>query len=242
MAMLLLSDEISELKRKKAYYYKNIILEGVSCYENIEVSSGGNSLILKKGQAKEVEGQEEYVIITREIGLYNYGTLQTKINVMFCDNGYMLLELKYGGCLFRKGKDIINVTVGVDVSYVDMGQVVWLSADNLHSGTKYFSNFQGVHTQDFNYSFTVTGGIVDGSPVMDIKHNKNETLDISFGYITSLELEQINKQNEEDGYYTDYNKLSEEYGDVYYEDSIYYEDDEDWDGDLEEDLDYEDFY
>lgn len=175
------------INRKKCHGYKHIKFdEGVETGSVITMETEDDTLLIKATGEQPVVGTQ-YTFLTREFGLYG-GDLTAKVSIIFCDDGLMLVTLKEGSILITHEDQILQPAVGGDTYppvYTD--EILWVNADTLLSGKKYFGDdLQQVHWQDFEYVFTLSGGIKNGLRSFKCKHHYAEYIDLSLGYIDEM--------------------------------------------------------
>lgn len=176
-----------EFSRHRAHGYKTIALaEGVSGADAVSVSEDGDKLIFEK--ADYIEGEDEaYIIACKSFGLVSRN-LDTKISVVFCDDGDMIVTLYGGAILIEIDGKLIMPSVGIsesDIPAVDMDGVYWVTAEHLLGYGKYMG-MKGRYMHDFEFVFVLAGELAPTS-AFKIKHVAEETVDISGGYIAQLE-------------------------------------------------------
>lgn len=185
--------------RSSCHGYKVLkIAEEVEMASPLEfVTENENELVLRV--AEESDDNAEYTFICDEFGLYDYknkGGMSAKVSVIFCDDGKMLVTLHQGTLILNYEDNLIQPVVGVeDCPRVVADDIYWVNADILLSNKAYFGDtIRQVHTQDFEYMFTLSGGKTNGCSSFKLKCHRDEYIDLSLGHVAIMEEEEKKKE------------------------------------------------
>lgn len=175
------------LSRSKSHGYKYLkFSDEVETGSVIKLETEDDNLAVKVTGEQPVNGTY-YTFLTKEFGVYGKD-IKALVSVIFCDNDWMLVTLKEGTILINHEDQILQPAVGEDAYppvYAD--EIVWINAETLLSYKNYMKDeLQKGHWQDFEYTYTVAGGIKGGLQSTTIKHHETESIDLSLGYIDEL--------------------------------------------------------
>ena len=179
----------NEFSRKRAMGHKCIMLdkEVVSC-GNIQVVTEGTNLVVKP--TEKVEGDiEAYTFMCKEFGLVDYDA-ETKISVVFCDNGWMMVTLLAGSLIMYIDGQLLMPAVGEpSTKTVVKDDIYWVNEEQLLGYGKYMSEFKERYMYDYEYVFKLSGHIINGMSSFKLFLQPDEDIDLSLGYIARLEQE-----------------------------------------------------
>lgn len=175
------------IDRSKCHGYKHLkFADEVETGSVITMETDEDNLFVKATDEQPVQGTQ-YTFLTKEFGVYGKD-IKAKISVIFCDDDLMLVTLKEGTILINYEDQILQPSVDA-VTYppVYTDEIVWINAETLLSYRSYVKDeLMKVHWQDFEYTYTVAGGIKGGLSATTIKHHEDEAVDLSLGYIEEL--------------------------------------------------------
>ena len=181
--------------RSRAKGYQNLVFdEAVEMFSAIEVVTEGNNL---KVNAVEHNPNEEdhYVILCKEFGLVGYKEkFWAGINVLYLDNGYMLITLYDGGLIIKmEGEDgkveLQMPLVGTETHpAVHEEDIEWFDEERMLSYTLASSDpLVKRFPYDYEFDYSMRGGKVGGMCSMEFKVNSDNYSDISLGAIAAYE-------------------------------------------------------
>lgn len=185
-----LADEgfIRDITRCRAKGHSGIrVAEDVGVMDTVQMRTDGTSLVVEKA---EPDGTDEiYTVLCKEFGLVGYAQkLSSKISVIFCDGGWMLVTLHSGGIVVNlDGKPMLPTVGDFPVSSVSDDDILWLNADCLLGYRKFFDNVKSMFPYDFEFMFTVSGGNINSCANMHVSLVKDEDIDISLGHVAQWE-------------------------------------------------------
>lgn len=228
------------LERHASHGYKKIkVSKDLGIGNLINFRTEGDCLVLDKMDGSIDISKDAITFICKSFGVS--GDIKSKISVIFCDDGNMVVTLYEGMlCIEHEGKVITPVAGDVDVTSFNMGGVYWVTEDTLLSLKQYFgTELQGRYTQDFEYVFTVCGGIKGGCTNWSNKCHKDEYKDLSLGFIAEAEEKIIRKkrQNEVETMNKLWSNIVD--GDIGMQFDEDYDDDEEYEEDEDEFVDDE---
>lgn len=188
------------LTRSKSHGYKTLkIGSDVEMASPIDfVTENDNELVL---HAIEEEPEKlQYTFLCEEFGLYGYKPkkgVSAKVSIIFCDDGKMLVTLLEGSLILKYNEDLIQPIVGDDkYPGVVADEVLWVNADMLLSHKQYFGDkIRQVHTQDFQYVFTLSGGKPSEGTSFILRRHTDEYVDLSLGHVAVMEDEERKKES-----------------------------------------------
>ena len=184
-----------EIPRSRAYGYKRVVVDdNVEMAMPFQFTTRGTDLAVMASGADENEA-ECYTVLCQEFGLvgYNQG-FKSKVSVIFCDNGWMLVTLYHGGLVMNLDGQLMMPTVGEDVvaPKVVQDNILWVDADKLLGYSKYLGT-KGYFMYDHEFMLELSGDNSKGMGTFIFRNFDDETIDISLGYVAKYEQEQIKK-------------------------------------------------
>lgn len=185
-----------EIPRTRAKGYKQVIvseeLEMAAPYQFI---TEGNSLVAVPAEAAD-GGEECFTLLCREFGLVGWSTgLRSKVSVIFCDNGWMLVTLYKGGFVLNLDGQLMMPTVGIDTAppKVVQDNIMWVDADKLLGYSKYLGD-KGNFMYDYEFMLELAGDNAKGMGNFTFRHIEEETVDISLGHVALWEQQMENRR------------------------------------------------
>ena len=204
----LVEEPVSLLTRNSAYGYGGIEIsedcyKGVCAVDFSTVEAGEKSSLRVERQdmsAEEVDSLQAVTLLCKEFGILTLKKEEpANVNIIFCDNGYMLVTL-LSGCIFANLPEMIapiftyeDKTKSPSFAQSAMSQVLWVDADTLMSYATYMGD-AGKFMYDFEFSFELEGSVVDGTRKFNWKHIKESDIDISLGYFAQFLQEKDTKE------------------------------------------------
>lgn len=193
-------DFAHEVARTRARGYKRVVIDDdVEMAMPFKFETRGTDLAIVKADA--VEGEAEcYTMLCREFGLVGGANkFRSKMSVIFCDNGWMLVTLYHGGLVMNLDGQLLMPTVGEDVvaPKVVKDNIMWCDADKLLGFSSYMGN-KGNFMYDFEFALELGGDNVKGMGNFTYRHIEEETIDISLGHVAMYEQQQIKRAEARD--------------------------------------------
>lgn len=188
------------ITRSRCHGYKTLkISDKVSMASHVKFETE-NEDVLAVNVTEEESETKKITFLCDEFGLYGYkdkGGMYAKVSIIFCDNGKMLVTLHEGTLILNYEGDLVQPILGVDncSKVTSPNNIYWVNADTILSNKCYFGNeIQQVHTQDFEYFFTLSGGKINDCASLKIKVHKDEFVDLSLGHVAVMEEELLRKE------------------------------------------------
>lgn len=197
----------NHVTRQKAKGYKELVIEAEDM-DSVEIVTTENDSLCVRS-CEDVETDNTYLILCNEFGLLGLDKdFKSKLNVMFLDDGLMLIELVSGTVICEKDNDLVmyslEETVPQIVEYTNgLTNILWVDSKYLLSylTNEKCSDWKYRFIYDIQFSLTL-GGVVElkdsytgGTEQFEIELNNDEDLDISLGYIArSMEQEEKNEE------------------------------------------------
>lgn len=247
MTTLFFADKDFEkvITRKRAKGYKSLVVDdAVEVAKPIKTSTftdenGVSHLKITKSDEPINENQMEYMFLVKEIGAVPTEAKATELEIIFLDNGWMLVTLKKGAIAVKLNDNVTIPTLNYTLSNkITVDTIKWLNLEDFVSTSMSYNKYNkidvdGIFVYDYIYNMCVRSTLPVSNGVTYTYYSIN---DISLGTIA---LYQQNKAAKERGiafrkqYQTTMQAISTpiEYEDEY--DDEYDDDDEDY-ADLEE--------
>lgn len=184
--------------RSRAKGYKRLVIgEDVDPEKGlpIELKTNGTDLVISPAEDKK-DDNEVYTILCKEFGLVGEAAgIKSKISVMHCDNGWMLVTLLEGAIIINLENQLMMPVVGdAPAPKVVQQDICWVNANDLLDYNKYWGT-KGQFYQDVEFVFTVSGDCIGGTRRFSIKHHRDEDIDMSLGFLAQYEQNQQNKKD-----------------------------------------------
>ena len=238
MSTLFIANEgfLREYTRERALGYKKLVIaDDVEITSPVKIVTGGTegnvtlNIVVDNSPS---EGEDTYLILCKEFGLHS-SKCRADITVLFCDEGYMFVELKAGGLLANLDNQLLMPYVGDDSNLprVVKEDIKWVDAEHLLSFMKYM-DIKGRFPYDVEWVFSVSGE----KESFSIKPDKENSTDISLGYIGAYVMTQENKADAKKA-----KKLSKTLLDAPQEEVLFDEDDYDETDEEDSEDDYSDY-
>ena len=193
------NENIKEVSRKRANGYKSICIDDTvqipSMVEVVSEDVDSDRPVLRIKAIKDTtKVPDKYMFLCKEFGLLGFNAdFTSKISVMFCDNGYMLITLHKGMLLLQNDKDITAFVVGSKlVPQIDAESILWKSSEDLMSFVRYRKD-KSEYIYDFDFMFEVKGGKVANMGNFRLKPVLEEDRDMSLGAYVVL-AEKVNPE------------------------------------------------
>lgn len=178
-----------EIMRDRAKGYKRIMIDdALEMAAPFSFETQGTDLVAVPTEPADGVG-EVFTFLCREFGLVGGDKgLRSKLSVIFCDNGWMLVTLHHGSLVVTLDGQLMMPQVGEDVEAVRVipDNVLWVNADKLLGFSKYLEN-KGQFMYDFEFMFELGGDNTKGMGQFLFRCLHEETIDISLGYVAQYE-------------------------------------------------------
>lgn len=187
-----------EISRKRAKGYSRVVVDSaLEIASPFEFKTDGTDLVAMPVEYE--EGAEDcYTILCKEFGLIGFKNsgYMSKVSVIFCDNGQMLVTLKNGGIIVNLDDQLLMPMVGDSMKSGEVirDNIFWVDAQQLLGYSKYMKGNRGHFMYDYEFSFEVGGDNNNGMSEFKLKTHEDEDIDISQGYIALWEQQQITHQ------------------------------------------------
>lgn len=227
-----------EFTRSLSHGYKKAVFdESLSIGAVIETVTDNDTLVYRKTDGEYEFGKDKLTFVCKSFGVTK--DTPAKVSVIFCDNKDMIVTLHEGAIICMVNDKMVQPMVGnVEVCSPVANEVLLVDQDMLLSMKNYFGDeYHNKYWQDFEYFFTVKGGIDKaGCESFNLKKHSEEYVDLSLGYVATMkERQELKEQQREASKIASmfqYNSSADmEFDDI--DDSI---DDEDFYDDEEDDL------
>lgn len=188
-----------ELERSRCHGYKKVVFDNVEVAQRLVAETQGTDLVYKGVSISKEElsnDVRQYTFICKEFGLYGIN-IPAKISVIFCDDGWMVVTLLEGTLLIDYDGQLLQPVIGDDTyPPVNTNKIFWCNTDSLLSLKDNFGdNIRSVHWQDFEYIFTISGGMEGSLRRFTWRANKDEYIDLSLGAVAVMEEQERQKES-----------------------------------------------
>lgn len=225
-----------ELTRSLSHgYRKAVIDESLTIGSVIETVTDENTLVYRKTDGEFELGKDKLTFVCKTFGVTK--DTPAKVSIVFCDNKDMIVTLHEGAIICMVNDKMVQPSVGnIQTTSPVASEVLWLDQDTFLSMKNYFGDeYHNKYWQDFEYFFTVQGGIDKvGCESFKLKKHNDEYVDLSLGYVATMkEQDEIHKQKREAEkianmfQYTPNSNMEFEEIEEDYDDEEYYDDYED---------------
>lgn len=178
-----------EVLRDRAKGYKRVVIdEELELASPFKFETQGTDLVAVPTEPVEGEG-EVFTFLCREFGLAAGDKgLRTKVSVIFCDTGWMLVTLHHGSMIMNIDGQLMMPQVGDDLETFKVvpDNVLWVDADKLLGFGKYLET-KGQFMYDFEFMLELGGDNTKGMGQFFFRCLHEETTDISLGYVAQYE-------------------------------------------------------
>ena len=223
-----------DVVRSAAFGYKRLVIAedvDMNCPVTVHTSAE-DERVLCISRCEADNEEDIYVCLCREFGVVGHASKEmSDLSVLFCDGGWMLVTLARGAmCLYLDGECMMPVVGDFHTSVSSEREISWVNADKLRDYRQYWGT-KGMFLEDVEWSFTMCGA---GSS-FKLRHNSEEDVDLSFGYIAQYERQQEDCENARNASKITNMVMS---GTGTDSEMYLYEDEQDFDADDEDDEDY----
>lgn len=180
MILVANNDFKKEHTRERAHGYKSLSIEADS-KDYIKIIGKEDKLIVEKiDEPTSADEEETYTMIVKEFGLFK--GVSSDIDIIFLDEGYMLVTLKKGALVTYLDGSLCIPNVNQD-SFPDFSvdEVLWVDEDYLLSYARYFKDDKDKFLYDFEFALTVSGEVKNGMSSFKLIPRASEDRDISLG-------------------------------------------------------------
>ena len=194
----LVKDGVLEVSRRHALGYHSLKVTNAVTGNNVDISELDDTLIYTGSNSEEADFNAEYIIVTKEFGLFGYREkFHSDIEVLLADDGVMVITLISGAISVNLNGNPMVITRGVEDAALpsySVADTLWLNQSNIMaylqaSGAKYYERYPF----DYKYFFTISG---NGGSLMNMHAKKtSDAIDISLGKFAVIEQNEINRQN-----------------------------------------------
>lgn len=189
-------NEKIELTRSLSHGYKKAVIdESLSIGTAVKTVTEDDTLLFTATEGEYEYGVDRLVFVCKTFGVTP--DIPAKVSIIFADDGNMIVTLHEGSIMVDFNGKMVQPMVGqTGLTTARLDEVLWVDCNNFLSNKAYFgSELQNKYWQDFEYVFTVTGGIDKANcQSFKLKKHKEEYIDLSLGYIATLEEEQLRKE------------------------------------------------
>lgn len=181
--------------RERAKGYKALSVDAKT-NDNVKIRTKDND-ILEIYKVEEEESDEfSYLILCNEFGLLGLDKdFKSKIDVMFLDDGYMLIELKKGHCVCLNDdgmqmfstEEIVpqikeHMNGSTNILWIDESYLLsYLTNENITE--KYLFVFDVIFSLELGGTVVIKDSYSKGTEQFEINVDEDNTIDISLGYI-----------------------------------------------------------
>lgn len=184
-----------EIPRTRAKGYKSVVVdEAVEMAMPFQFQTQGTNLVIVPTEMAEGE-PECYTVLCNEFGLVGGSQgFKSRVSVIFCDNGMMLVTLYHGGLVMNLDGQLLMPTVGDDfvTPRVVKDNIMWVDAEKLLAYSKYLGQ-KGYFMYDHEFMLELSGDNIKGMGNFVFRNIDEESIDISLGYVAQYEQQQIKK-------------------------------------------------
>lgn len=175
------------LERSRAKGHTRLKLDGISPFSCVDIKTDGTDLVVFPVEEDENE-KKIYTVLCKEFGLVGRKSkFKSKVSVIFCDNGYMLVTLHSGGIVINLENKIVMPTVGTDtVPEFSEDEILWVNEDMLLGYSKYM-DLKGKFMYDFEFMYNLMGEVANSMSGFTYSRVDDEDVDISLGYVARYE-------------------------------------------------------
>ena len=181
--------------REKAKGYKALSVDAKT-NDNVKIRTKDNDTLEIYKVEEEESDEFSYLILCNEFGLLGLDKdFKSKIDVMFLDDGYMLIELKKGHCVCLNDdgmqmfstEEIVpqikeHMNGSTNILWVDESYLLsYLTNENITE--KYLFVFDVIFSLVLGGTVVIKDSYSKGTEQFEINVDEDNTIDISLGYI-----------------------------------------------------------
>lgn len=183
------------LTRGKAKGYKNFLVSAET-NDIVKMRTNDNDTLEIYKVEEEEDDEFSYLILCNEFGLLGLDKdFKSKLDVMFLDDGYMLVELKEGHCVCMNEDGMqmfstLEVVPQIKEHTNGSTNILWVDESYLLSyltnekiTEKYLFVFDVIFSLELGGTVINTDSYSKGKEQFEINVDEENTIDISLGYI-----------------------------------------------------------
>lgn len=181
--------------REKAKGYKALSVDAET-NDTVKIRTKDNDTLEIYKVEEEESDEFSYLILCNEFGLLGLDKdFKSKIDVMFLDDGYMLIELKKGHCVCLNDdgmqmfstEEIVpqikeHMNGSTNILWIDESYLLsYLTNENITE--KYLFVFDVIFSLELGGTVVIKDSYSKGTEQFEINVDEDNTIDISLGYI-----------------------------------------------------------
>ena len=181
--------------REKAKGYKALSVDAET-NDTVKIRTKDNDTLEIYKVEEEESDEFSYLILCNEFGLLGLDKdFKSKIDVMFLDDGYMLIELKKGHCVCLNDdgmqmfstEEIVpqikeHMNGSTNILWIDESYLLsYLTNENITE--KYLFVFDVIFSLELGGTVVIKDSYSRGTEQFEINVDEDNTIDISLGYI-----------------------------------------------------------
>lgn len=181
--------------REKAKGYKALSVDAKT-NDTVKIRTKDNDTLEIYKVEEEESDEFSYLILCNEFGLLGLDKdFKSKIDVMFLDDGYMLIELKKGHCVCLNDdgmqmfstEEIVpqikeHMNGSTNILWIDESYLLsYLTNENITE--KYLFVFDVIFSLELGGTVVIKDSYSKGTEQFEINVDEDNTIDISLGYI-----------------------------------------------------------
>ena len=181
--------------REKAKGYKALSVDA-KMNDTVKIRTKDNDTLEIYKVEEEESDEFSYLILCNEFGLLGLDKdFKSKIDVMFLDDGYMLIELKKGHCVCLNDdgmqmfstEEIVpqikeHMNGSTNILWIDESYLLsYLTNENITE--KYLFVFDVIFSLELGGTVVIKDSYSKGTEQFEINVDEDNTIDISLGYI-----------------------------------------------------------
>ena len=181
--------------REKAKGYKALSVDAKT-NDTVKIRTKDNDTLEIYKVEEEESDEFSYLILCNEFGLLGLEKdFKSKIDVMFLDDGYMLIELKKGHCVCLNDdgmqmfstEEIVpqikeHMNGSTNILWIDESYLLsYLTNENITE--KYLFVFDVIFSLELGGTVVIKDSYSKGTEQFEINVDEDNTIDISLGYI-----------------------------------------------------------
>ena len=181
--------------REKAKGYKALSVDAET-NDTVKIRTKDNDTLEIYKVEEEESDEFSYLILCNEFGLLGLDKdFKSKIDVMFLDDGYMLIELKKGHCVCMNDdgmqmfstEEVVpqikeHMNGSTNILWIDESYLLsYLTNENITE--KYLFVFDVIFSLELGGTVVIKDSYSKGTEQFEINVDEDNTIDISLGYI-----------------------------------------------------------
>lgn len=187
---------VGMLSRGLSHGYKSLIMDedlGMGNLINFETSE--EALVMSPVDGNADLSNDAITFICDSFGVCN---IKSKISIIFCDDGKMLVTLYYGMLHINYDGVVVSPACGITEDVSMRSGIKWVDMDTILAMRQYFgTELQQRYYQDFEYFFEVCGGSdKNNCATWSCRCLKDEYIDMSLGFIAETEIKIMRRERQ----------------------------------------------